>query len=127
MSTTEDSPFTKCDDCGTIFVQNHKCGADTTRGGGLTVERREELSNRDDGDPDDTVVYLRGRSDTSYHEPENPDDPTEGPACHAQLNARSDLGGPARKWSDTTRQHARDNTTHHPCRWCHDLGGDSNE
>lgn len=62
-------PFVRCEECGSIRRTGsvHKC--DT--GGreiGQTRPEREELIDEDDGDPDEEVMFLRGRTDSAYHE-----------------------------------------------------------
>jgi hypothetical protein len=66
----DDSPFTKCDACGSIRVEGsaHSCSTAPTTSG-RTRECREELISEDDRDPDDDVAMLRGRTDSAYHEP----------------------------------------------------------
>lgn len=67
------SPFTQCEDCGTIHVTGaaHSCESDDgddTRPTADTREGREALIALDDRAADETVLFLRGRSDSSYHE-----------------------------------------------------------
>ena len=66
----DDSPFTRCDECGGIFVHGaaHRCpsGNETHK----TRDGRERLAEADDGDPDDEVLYVTGRGDSAYHEAE---------------------------------------------------------
>lgn len=117
------SPFERCEDCGTVHVlgTSHSC-ADSTRNDVDSRADRDRLSALDDGDPDDTVVYLPGRGDSAYHglHPEaSEDDPA--PACEAVRVKRERSDGRPRTWVPTDRAEARDRSGRYPCRACHDL------
>jgi hypothetical protein len=67
----DDAPFTRCEDCGSIRVSGsaHSCDAGSGTSSGRTRAERERLIEADDGDPSDDVFFLRGRTDSAYHEP----------------------------------------------------------
>lgn len=66
---SDESPFSRCDECGGVFVRSstHRCPDTTTR---LyeSSEGRARLAEADDGDPDDEVLHITGRGDSAYHE-----------------------------------------------------------
>lgn len=123
-----------CGDCGRAYVGWHKCGpVGGGGGGGTTREEREALSRADDGDPEDTVIYVPGRADSAYHEPAQARDEQgnfdEGlePQCDAEIKSEDGPNGTTRQWEPTTRAKARSNSTRFPCRQCHDLDLDDGD
>lgn len=65
----ENTPFARCPDCGGVYVAgaSHTCGGSK---GTNTREEREALVDADERDGRETVMFLRGRSDSAYHEAE---------------------------------------------------------
>lgn len=131
----DNSPFTRCDECGSVHRTHtrHSC---TGRDDGLpdepaTVEDREELSQADNGDADDAVLYVGGRPGTAYHDV-TLDRDEQGrfisrPACGANIRATEQSDGRPRTWRRETRGDLRDGTGHYPCRLCHDLTAQGDE
>jgi len=64
------TPFERCADCGSIRVSGaaHSCTEIRPNSSGRTRDDRERLIDADDGDPDADVLFLRGRTDSAYHE-----------------------------------------------------------
>lgn len=118
----EDSPFEKCEDCGTVHVRgvNHSCKSDEVLRVDTSAER-QYLSDRDHGDPDDDVVISPNRGRTAYHEVEHLDDGSVRPACDAELANHADVQGRERSWVVRDRGTIRSRSSTYPCRSCHDL------
>lgn len=118
----EDSPFAKCEDCGTVHVRNvnHSCESDEVFRTD-TAEDRARLSRLDDGDPDDEVLLTPNRGRSAYHVAEVLDDGSVRPACGTELADRADIQGRERSWVTRTRGVARSASSTYPCRSCHDL------
>jgi len=125
--TQQDRQIERCENCGRVFVNWHRCRDELTEGGSVTSDERERLSTLDDGDPTDTVLYLPGRGDSAYHVLDLGRD-DEGrfesrPACEAKVAKPTGSNGKPRTWQRTTRGEARDRSPRFPCRECHDLDG----
>jgi len=127
----EDRQIEQCENCGRVFVNWHRCRGELAENGSVTSDERDRLSRLDDGDADDTVLYVPGRGDSAYHEAVVDRDEqgrfTLKPACEAQIVKETGSNGEARTWKDATRAEARDYSPRFPCRECHDLddGGDA--
>jgi len=121
---TDQSPFQACDRCGTIVVAgqlpSHTCPDQRADHDDTRAEVRQAMRDQDQRDPDATVLYLRGRSNSAYHVARpvfDLDDMTISyePACRAAPR-RSDRG-----YRPATRCEAK-RANRYPCGHCHEVG-----
>lgn len=118
MSTENDAAFVKCSDCGNVRVAGsaHSCGTSDTSSGGRTRDEREALIEADEGDPEDDVLFLRGRTDSAYHEPRRVFDLDAG-RVHERTPLRCRSEPEKREFDRDTRDYAQ-RTGRFPCSYC---------
>lgn len=119
-ASSETAPFTQCEDCGRVHVTGatHSCDAGSNNGPCAdTREGREALIDLDRRDADVTVLFLRGRSDSSYHEfglRFDLDDMLAYPVTPENCPAEPRM----RQFERETRGYVQD-TGRPPCLYCH--------
>jgi hypothetical protein len=114
----DDAPFTRCDDCGSIRVSGsaHSCNTERGTSSGRTRDERESLIEADDGDPTGDVLFLRGRTDSAYHEPVVVFD-LDAMLAHERTPPRCRSEPEKREYDRGTREYAQ-RTGRFPCSYC---------
>lgn len=115
----DDSPFTRCEDCGSVRVSGsaHSCDPSADTSSGRTRDERERLIEADDGDPDDEVLFLRGRTDSAYHEPFRVFD-LDAMTVEVRTPPRCRSEPELREFERKTRDYAQ-RTGRFPCSYCY--------
>jgi hypothetical protein len=115
----DDAPFTRCGTCGSIRVSGsaHSCNAERGTSSGRTRAEREGLIERDDGDLSDDVLFLRGRTDSAYHEPRFVFD-LDAMLAYERTPPRCRSEPEKREYDRGTREYAQ-RTGRFPCSYCY--------
>jgi len=113
------TPFERCDDCGSIRVNGsaHSCTTGEANSSGRTRTERERLIEADDGDPEDDVLFLRGRTDSAYHEVRLVFD-LDAMTAEVRTPRRCRAEPEKREYQRKPREYAQ-RTGRYPCSYCY--------
>lgn len=106
----------RCDECGGIYIEGSQHSCEKYTGDGKNAKTREELSELDDGDPDDVVLVSPGGRLSAYHKNEDGE-----PKCGQRLKVNEGSFGRERSWTERSRGSVKESNIYYPCRKCHDL------